>query len=325
MHELVTKIRAADKIFVIAHIHPDGDAVGSVIAMQQGLEQLGKTTTAVLADGVPTSFLFLTPHTEVLTVLPAYDGKNPAFCVVLDLADAARTGFREEIESYAQAGMLGFVDHHPLGDLRKQTEAFYHTIATSSCAELIYHLLSELGIRFTPPIATALLTGMYTDTGGFQYSNTSTDTLEIGAELMRRGARLRTIVDHTGNQKSIANLRLLGIALERLKLTRNGTCAISLITQEDMVTAGATIDDATGIINQLNVLPGPRICVLLTETEPGIVRGSIRSNDHPGHHAINVTPIAKLLGGGGHARASGFMIEGTIATIDQARKQWRLT
>jgi phosphoesterase RecJ-like protein len=324
MHELLKSIRAAERINVIAHIHPDGDAVGSVVGLQLGLQQLGKKATAVLADGVPPAFQFLCQHTEMSTDLPPYQADQPALCIVLDLADAARTGFRDRVEEYGKAGMLCFIDHHPLGDLQKQSKAYYHTINTSSCAELVYQVLRELGVRFTPPIATALLTGMYTDTGGFQYSNTSTDTLEVGAELMRRGGRLRTIVDHTSSQKSIASLRLLGIALERLSLTRHESCAVSVITAQDMTDMGAAVEDAAGIINQLNVLPGPKICMLITEIEPGVIRGSLRSNDHPGHHAVNVTPLARLLGGGGHARASGFLVNGHIERVEGSANQWRV-
>ena len=301
MQELLKRIRAAERCVVVAHIHPDGDAVGSLVGLSLGLQQLGKQVTAVLADGVPSSFTFLAAHIPVVTEMPPYDAAHPALCISVDLADSGRTGFRDKVQEYAKAEMLGFIDHHPLGDLEKKTSAYYHTIHTSSCAELVYHVLQALEVRLTPPLATALLTGMYTDTGGFQYETTSTDTMEISAELMRRGARLQTIVEHTNGQKSIANLRLLGLAMERLSLTRNGNCAISFITREDIEKEGATADDASGIINQLNVLPGARLCMLLTEFEPGVIRGSLRSTDHPDKPALNVTPLAKLLGGGGHA------------------------
>jgi phosphoesterase RecJ-like protein len=325
MQKLLEKIAAAKRVVLVSHIHPDGDAVGSLIAMALGLEQLGKEVYAVLADGVPSSFQFLSAHVAVETVLPPLSVAEPAMCIALDLADAARTGFKDHIDEYGRAEMLGFIDHHPFGDLQKKTPAYYHSLATSSCAELVYHVLTALGVRFTPPLATALLTGMYTDTGGFQYDNTSTDTMEIGAELMRRGARLRTIVDHTNQQKSIANLRLLGLALERLTVTRHGQCAVSVISHDDILATKATPEDVGGIINQLNVLPGPKVTLLLTEIEPGVIRGSLRSNDHPDRKPLNVTPLAKLLGGGGHARASGFMLHGTINIDKTAATQWKVT
>lgn len=325
MQELLHRIQAAEQIVLVAHIHPDGDAAGSLIGLGLGLQQLGKTVTAVLADGVPTTFEFLATHLTVATELPSYDPGHPStLCVCLDLADAARTGFRAQIEAYAKGNALAFIDHHPFGDLEKLTATHYHSLHVSSCAELIYHVLTNLGARFTPPIATALLTGMYTDTGGFQYTNTSTETLEIGAELMRRGARLRTIVDHTNRQKSIATLRLLGLALERMTITNNGTCAVSVVSYEDIKGAKATSEDVSGIINQMNVLPGPKVCILITELEPGVLRGSIRSNDQVGQKVVNVTPLAKLLGGGGHARASGFMFSAHLEHNDKAPSQWRV-
>ncbi len=325
MQELLHRIQAAERIVLVAHIHPDGDAAGSLIGLGLGLQQMGKDVTPVLADGVPASFAFLATHLPVQTELPLYDSGHPStLCICLDLADAARTGFREHIEAYAKGNALAFIDHHPFGDLEKLTTVHYHSLNVSSCAELVYHVLMQLGVRFTPPLATALLTGMYTDTGGFQYTNTSTDTLEIGAELMRRGARLRTIVDHTNRQKSIATLRLLGLALERMAITNNGTCAVSILSYKDIKDAKATSEDVSGIINQMNVLPGPKVCILITELEPGVLRGSLRSNDQVGQKVVNVTPLAKLFGGGGHARASGFMFNAHLEQDDKAPTQWRV-
>jgi len=324
MQELINRLRSLERFIVVSHIQPDGDAVGSLTALTLGLQQLGKTVLPVLADGVPPSFQFVTGTLEVATEFPPLTIKDPYFCIAVDLPDSRRTGFGSNVLEYAEATMLGFIDHHPLGDLQKKTSDYYHSLNTSSCAELIYHVLLALEVRITPPIATALLTGMYTDSGGFQYDNTSTETMEIGADLMRRGARLRTIVDHISRQKSIASLRLLGLAMERLTLTNNGTCAVSVITYDDIEKAGGTADDASGIINQLNVLPGPRLCMLLTESEKGTIRGSLRSTDHPDMRVLNVTNVAKLLGGGGHARASGFLVEGHLEPLEGKTNLWKV-
>ena len=322
MQELINRLLSADRCIVISHVHPDGDAIGSLTALTLGLEQLGKQVVPVLADPVPSAFQFAVGLLEITNELPPLTVEEPYFCVTVDLPDTRRTGFSDAISEYGEANMLGFIDHHPLGDLQKKTTAYYHTLQTSSCAELIYHLLLALGVRITPPIATALLTGMYTDSGGFQYDNTSTETMELGAELMRRGARLRTIVDHTSRQKSNSSLRLLGVAMERLTVTNNGTCAVSVITYNDIQKAGGNTEDASGIINQLNVLPGTRLCMLLTEAEPGIIRGSLRSTDHPDMRVLNVTTLAKLFGGGGHARASGFLVDGHL---ELSENQWKVT
>ena len=173
-------------------------------------------------------------------------------------------------------------------------------------------------MRITPRIATALLTGMYTDTGGFQYSNTSEETMQNAADLMRRGGRLNKIVQHISHQKSVAHLKLVGIALERLLVGWNGRCGISILTHADVLTAGAKDEDLTGVVNELNVLNGIDFVLLLTEMTPGEIRGSLRTSDSS---RFNVARLARALGGGGHPRAAGFSLPGSLITSESG---WRI-
>lgn len=322
MEAVSAAIQAAERCLIISHIHPDGDAVGSLVALSLGLQQLNKEVVPVLVDGVPQSFQYLLADLEIQTELPAPPiDPSQTLCITVDLADSHRTGEKEKIRAYSDFGRLAMVDHHPAGDMCHLAQAIYQDIDTSSCAELIYHLLISLGVRLTPAISTALMTGMYTDTGGFQFENTSRQTLEVGAELMKRGARLNTIVDQTTHQKSIAHLRLTGLALERLSLRRHNQIAISYLNYADLEAVNGKSEDIEGIVNQLNVLPGSKLTILLVESKPGRIRGSIRSNTNSNNKIINVTPLARLLGGGGHARASGFTIGGAFQTTN---KHWQI-
>lgn len=325
MDALVSAISRAQRCYVTAHIHPDGDAVGSVIALTLGLQQLGKEVVPILADGVPESFHYLLGSLVVQQELPAPPvDPSDTLLIVLDLSDANRTGFKDTVHAYAKLGRLACLDHHQAGDMERLANYLVRQPEASSCCELVYRLFQELGVRLTPPLATALLTGMYTDTGGFQFDNTTTQTLEIGSELMKRGAKLQTIVDRTSHQKSVATLRLTGIALERLRITVGGRIAVSFLTQEDMHKVGASIEDMGGIVSQLNVLEGTAMTLLLTEIEPGVVRGSVRSSDHVGKTTVPVTPFARLLGGGGHIKAAGFTLPLRFVRDDQAPDQWHL-
>ncbi|HSI20180.1 MAG TPA: bifunctional oligoribonuclease/PAP phosphatase NrnA [Verrucomicrobiae bacterium] len=314
MQELITALRSAKRIAIVAHIRPDGDAAGSVISLAHVLKQLGAETAAVLKDGVPSAFLFLEGSGDVVRELPSdYD-----LCVVVDAPDTARTGFPQEIKAYAAAGKLALIDHHIKGDLIKRTDKVLYDENASSTAELITLLIQELNLKLTPAVSTALLTGMYTDTGGFQYGNTTNQTLEFASELMRRGGRLDRIVHQMSRQRSVAGLKLLGIALSRLTLTPDKLGAVTLISLEDLRSSNATAEDATGLVNSLNVLPEVSYCLLLSELEPGVVRGTLRTAEG---RTYDVARLAALCGGGGHPRAAGFAISGRLVASESG---WRI-
>lgn len=305
MQELLTALHRAKRIITIAHIRPDGDAVGSVLGLAQALKQLDKVVIPVLKDGVPSAFQYLEGSSEVVQDMPS----DADLCIVLDAPDTARTGFPELTRAYAQAGKLILIDHHVKGDLLKKAAHTFYDETASSTAELVAQLVQALELKMTAGISTALLTGMYTDTGGFQYGNTTNKTLDIAAELMRRGARLNRVVQNVARQRTVAGLKLLGIALSRLTLTPDKRGAITILSLEDMKACNATPEDAGGLVSALNVLPEVVYCLLLTELEPGIVRGTLRTATN---HSFDVAKFASLFGGGGHPRAAGFAISGHL-------------
>ena len=305
MQGLLDDIKKAKRILLISHIFPDGDAVGSLLGLHLALVQQEKVVFSVLHDGVPPVFSFLAHSGIIQKDLPSQ--KDIDLAIVLDAGDASRTGYTKEIIALGKAGKLAIIDHHPRGDLLRYCHSNLHRVSASSTCELVYEVAKELGAHLTPALSTALLTGLYTDTGGFQYTNTSTTSLDYAAELMKRGAKLHTITREVTHHKSIATLKLLGLALERVKLTWGGICASSVLTYADIQACEATSQDVSGIVGELNVLPGAHFTLLLVELEPGIVRGSLRTGDG---YTFNVGMLAKLLGGGGHQRAAGFVIHG---------------
>ena len=317
MIELIKRIRSAKRIALISHLYPDGDAVGSLVGLTLSLRGLGKEVYPILYDGAPAIFHFLSEAEHILRVFP--DPADLDLAIILDANDLSRTNFPEPLRTIAKRGDLAVVDHHPRGDLLRLCAANLHKTEASSTAELVYELISELDVKITPSIATALLTGIYTDTGGFQYQNTTTWTLDVASELMRRGGKLKTIVQEISNHKSVASLKLLGLALERMMITNGGRCTVSVLTHEDITKCGGSHEDIVGIIGQLNVLPTVQICLLLIELEPGIIQGSLRTGEN---FKTNVSQLAKLLGGGGHPRASGFTLPGHI--VQDSNGNWRI-
>jgi phosphoesterase RecJ-like protein len=307
MEPLIRTIEEAKHIAIISHVHPDGDAVASLLGMRAGLLQLGREVTAVLKDGVPQAFTFLEGATDVVDTLPKL--KSVDLCLVVDANDASRTGYPEEILAFSEAGKLAFIDHHPKGDLVRLSKSWLHDTDSASAAELVYQLCHRLGVKVTPSLATTLLTGMYTDTGGFQFTNTTTQTLETAAELMRRGGKLNKIVHQLQHTKSLASLKLLGIALENTHYTLGGRCVVSVITHEDMQAVHASAEDLAGIVNEINVLPNTLFCLLICQITPTSIRVTARSADDS---PVNVSTLAKLMGGGGHPKASGVLFNGKL-------------
>jgi phosphoesterase RecJ-like protein len=182
----------------------------------------------------------------------------------------------------------------------------------------VYILARELGTRLTSTLSTALLTGMYTDTGGFQYGNSRNTTLTLASELLRRGARLDRIVQHIARQRSTAGLRLLGLALSRLTLTSDRKGVVTVLALADLEACSATPEDAAGMVNSLNVLPEVAYCLFLSELESGTVRGTLRTTDGS---QLDVARLAGLFGGGGHPRAAGFALPGHLTVTPTG---WRI-
>jgi phosphoesterase RecJ-like protein len=231
--------------------------------------------------------------------------------VVLDASDSIRTGDKATVEAWSESGKLAVIDHHPGGDLARLTRGigFQNTEVSSTC-ELVYHIGAALGVKFTGQVSTALLTGIYTDTGGFHHSNTRPSTLAIASELMRRGGSLRTIVREVGEHRTLGQLRLIGVGMERLSPLVGGRIITTAVTQEDVSNVQADEDDLSGITGPLTEVDGAELCMVLCESEPGVVRGSLRT----AARGLGLTPraLALALGGGGHVRASGFRISGRL-------------
>jgi phosphoesterase RecJ-like protein len=317
MQQLLQKIREAEHILVVSHLHPDGDNVGSVLSLKYGLTSLQKEVDVLLVDGIPPAFQFLLPEKTPVLSQPAVSSTYD-LVIVVDTPDFARTGIESFLHIIATENKLTLIDHHPKGDLAKAANQLIHNTSAASTTELVHDLLMELGVKISPSIATCLLTGLYTDTGGFQYENTTQATLERAAEFMRRGGKLQVIIHHINQNKSLASLKLLGIALDRVRLVYDKKCAVSVLDNACIERCKANQDDLTGIVNQFNALDGPAFSLLLTEYEQGIVRGTLRSSDQ---HIFDVHRLAKILGGDGHPRAAGFTVQGSLR---ERNRQWRI-
>ena len=304
MELLVEALREAKAVVLVSHIKPDGDAVGSLLGLAQALANCGKKVTAVLYDEVPAVFSYMKSTVE--HTLP----EGADLCILLDASSGSRTGFPQAITHYEQRGALAVIDHHPKADLAKTVGMYLHRVDASSASELVLELIQALGIKLTGPLCTCLLTGLYTDTGGFEFSNTTPRCLEAAAELLRRGGNLQTITRALEADRSLTGLKLLGIALERARSCAGGT--VTYLLHSDFQHLRATDDELHGIVNQIDHLPASLFALLLTEYDNGTVRGNIRGSES----SININGLARLLNGGGHAKAAGFSFPGHLVQRD---------
>lgn len=286
------ELQAARHVILGTHVNPDGDALGSLFAVSEALEQLGISHDAMCAHAAPRYLEFL-PHPRALATEPS---ANPDLAVILDLEAMDRLGsIRPYFES---APRKVVIDHHEVyespGDVR--------IISTKSPATsaIIADLFIGSELTITPNMATNLLTGILTDTGSFRYPNTTPHSMHVAADLLESGANLREINEAVYLTRPLPAVRLLASALTNLQMAANNQIAYTVLRQSDYDRAGATEEDTEGIVNELLAIDTVRLAAILRETKSGKVKISIRSQG-----ALDTTFVARQFGGGGHINASG--------------------
>ncbi len=301
----------AEKILLITHERPDGDGISAVLATHWTLQALGKQTTCVTRDPIPMAFRFL-PGAEVFQTdffIGDYD-----LVVTFDCGDARRTSFEDRLAWFAKTKRsLVNVDHHPKNDLHRLANINIVNYDASATGQVMYHLYRYLNWDIDYRIATCLLCGIYTDTGGFKHPNTTAEILQITADLLARGARLKAISRQFVSQRSVSMLRLWGTALNRLRCHHEFGIVSSMVTLKDIENCEADSTEVAGIVNLIKNIPNTKIAILFLEQLDGSIRASLRS-DVPG---VDVTKIAAYFGGGGLKKAGGFTFTGQFVELEQ--------
>ncbi len=300
-----------DDFLLIAHDHPDGDTIGSALALYLFLSKMAKKVFLVCASPVPEAFGFLSGRLSFQQDFLFGDYQS---VVLVDNGDLKRTGFSDRLKKYRrQKKTIINIDHHPQNDIWKLANLNLVSHQVSSTAEIVYELLTRLNKSLIDPdIATALLVGLYTDTGGFQHPTTDRQCLLVAAKLLSLGAKLKLISENLSGRRSFAMLKLWGIALKNIKTNKELGIMTSVITQKNIIAAGAAEDDLAGVVNMMSATPEAGIAMLMYETSDGNIRGSLRTDSDK--HDVSI--LASCLGGGGHKRASGFSIKGRLVVKD---------
>lgn len=301
IEQVLGHIRERERFVVTSHNRPDGDAVGSSLAMAQILRAMGKTADIIMGDAVPVIYKPL-PHAEAIVHSNEVNGHYDA-AVILECDSLMRTRLRGLEKQF-----LINIDHHA------SSKPFAHVnwIDPHACAvaELVFRLAQAAGVKITPDIATCLYAAVLTDTGSFCYSPTNAHTFELARVLVQHGADPAKIAQSIYFSSPTSKMRLLGAALSGLH--REGAMAWMAVTREDMTRCEALDEDCEGLVNYALGIAGVEVAAFFRETGPDRVRVSIRSKG-----AVNVAEIAEKFGGGGHECASGFSIAGPLGAAEQ--------
>lgn len=292
-------LEGATNIAIVAHERPDGDAIGSLIALSLSLQKAGKQVTPILADGVPTRFQFLPGADEIKRTFPI----ECNLLIVLDCSDVVRTGFKVED---LPRGVDINVDHHPTNTNFGIVNVV--DVYASATAEILFDLAEPLGLEIDSRVAMNLLTGLVTDTIGFRTTNVTPKVLQIVAQLIELGAPLAEIYERALNRRSVTVARYWGCGLSRLE-QEDGLVWTSL-TLEDRQHVGYSGKDDADLINLLSTIDGAEVTVIFVEQPEGAVKVSWRSRA-----GLNIAPLAEAFGGGGHHQAAGAMIVGDLEEV----------
>ena len=302
-------IRAGDRFLLVTHENPDGDAFGSIFAAKLALDALGKESVMFLGgdSGLPQEFAFL-PLDELQRELP--DDVAGRVLLALDCASAQRTALPEEVLREAPVSLN--VDHHH--DNTRFAQINLIVPAASSTGEIVRDLLRELGVELTPEIAEHLYVALVTDTGRFQYTNTTPKALRLGAELVEAGVDVQRVFQGIYESVDLAKLRLVAKALERAQVYEGGRLVVSYLLRGDFNELGVGEEYAEGVIDFVRMVDGADMAAMIREPpEPPDAprRISLRSSVDE----LDVSAIAHKSGGGGHRRAAGFSSAGSVEEI----------
>lgn len=299
---IIAALQSCKTILISVHKSPDGDALGSQLALMLALEKMGKTVTVHNLDPVPEIYRFL-PHQARITSGPAVAGRFDAM-IVLD-ADPPRTGlFSGE---YPAATLIN-IDHHITNPVIWPLT--WLDAAASATGEMIYKLVTQAGLPIDRDMALCLYTAIFTDTGSFRYTNTSPECMRISATLLEAGADSWLVTEHVYESYSFNRLKLLGAVLGDMERSPDNRIAWVVVTDELYQKTGTTSEDTDNFVNYVRSVSGVEVAILFRQTAQKQYKISLRSKGR-----VDISSLAQALGGGGHKNAAGSTLDGTLEDV----------
>jgi phosphoesterase RecJ-like protein len=300
-HRAAVHLRHASSVVICAHVRPDGDAIGSVLALTLALRQAGIPAVPTLADdhAAPDIYGFL-PGFGLFT--PAADLEVPDLFVALDTPGFGRLGVAEKLARAADSVVV--IDHHPDNEEFGTVNVIDSKAAASG--QMVWRLIERLEVHPSPEVALCCYVALMTDTGRFQYDNTTPEAFRDAAAMLEAGVDAAEASRLVYQERSPGSLAVEGIALSRLTIVNDGHVAYSWIADDDFERAGSLPVESEHLPDVVRLIGGVEVAMLL-RVHPNEVRGNLRAKT-----GFDVGAVARVLGGGGHRAAAGFSVEGSL-------------
>ena len=305
LDQIKEKIENSEKIVILTHENPDGDAIGSSLAMYMALTKLGKNPDMIIPE-FPRMYSFLPFADKALK-----EGKKESYDLAIAVDSATIDRLNGWSSYFENAKSRIVIDHHSSNTMYGDIN--FVNPDSPACCQILIHIIEYLGVEIDKELGTAILTGIITDTGGFQYQSTRPETFEFAAELLKIGVNVSDIYKRVMNTKSKANFELRKRAFDRMEFFENDKIAFTYITLKDEEELDAIPDDHEGIVDEGRAIEGVEVSIFAREIEDGY-RLSLRSNEY-----VNVSDACMIFGGGGHIHAAGCNI--VAANVEQVKEK----
>lgn len=305
--EIAQALREHQTFAVLSHVRPDGDALGSQLALALSLEKLGKTVRVWNEDGMLEKYSFL-PRAELLSRPPA---QKEEVDLVIALDTAVQTRLGTALDSIQSSKLMLNIDHHPSNP--RYGDLVYIDPLAPATGQILFELISSQQLPLTKEIAENLYVAISTDTGSFQYPNTTARTFEIGAELVRAGVDVGNVSQLLYENYPRRRIELLRELLGTMRFEGKGRIASFSLSLALARRLGVRPEDNEGLIDHLRAIQGVIVAVFFEELAEGKVRVSMRSKSSQ----TDVCAICMKFGGGGHTLAAGARVRGTLAEVEQ--------
>ena len=304
LDSILEEINKAESIVILTHENPDGDAIGTGLALYNSLKQMGKNPDIIIPE-YPKIFEFLPGTDEIKkeSDIKKYDLAISVDCATIKMLN----GF---VNYFEDAKVKVSIDHHSTNTMFGDYN--YISPDAPACAQILLVVLEYFKVEITKDIGTCILTGIITDTGGFKYSGVTAETFKFVAELLEKGVNVSKVYRRVLQTKTKANFELTKIATNRLEFFEDGKVTLTYITKEDEEKVNAENGDYKGIVEIIRDIEGVEVSIFIRQTEKGC-KVSMRSNEY-----VNVSDVCLLLGGGGHVHAASCLLQ---CTIEQAKEK----
>ena len=301
--QVANELRNNSKFLILTHVNPDGDTIGSALALSSSLKLAGKETIVCGIKPIPHVFDFLPKFSEIINTTDEFVNskiKEEFTIIFVDFNHLSRAG----LSSIPDSSNVIIIDHHP-GETYPTNKSIIET-ETASNAEIIYHILKVGNFPITVGIGNAIMAGILTDTGSFHYPNVTNETMKTTTELIELGVNISYVSEMVYERATLANRKLLGVAMSRLKLSKDKIFSNTYILHQDIIKHNAKKNDLDFIIDEVRKLAGIEVYIFGKEYTPGEFRVSMR-----GRGKIDIRKVANSFDGGGHRNAAGFTFKGS--------------